>query len=348
MTVKSNLRPVPAVTKGGNTMKKHVTRIIAAVLTFATIFSVFTAIALALPNFEDEYGDFLNKLGYYESRNTYNIKNSYGYMGRWQIGHLALQDIGFMTNSTTYSSLAHSYGVYSDQDFLNTPAAQDYCVQALHKKIWSYIKYYGDEKYIGKTMFNTTVTISGMIAAGHAVGVGGLHQMLTTGVAPDSSGSYYLKELGGYYISKSLGIAGNVPVKSVTISKTTLSLEAGSTYTLTATVSPNDATNKSVTWSSSNTAVATVSSGGKVTAVAAGKADITVKTVDGSYTAKCAVTVTAKPQPQPTQPQKDDSAESETFFGIVKETCQSFVDLIISIIKLVISIPLRIIPFRIK
>ena len=60
---------------------------------------------------------------------------------------------------------------------------------------------------------------------------------------------------------------------------------------LEATVSPDNATNKSVTWESNNTSVATVDANGKVSAVAAGSATITVTTVDGGETATCAVTV---------------------------------------------------------
>ena len=68
----------------------------------------------------------------------------------------------------------------------------------------------------------------------------------------------------------------------------------GDTQTLTATISPSNATNKSVTWSSSNTSVATVSSSGLVTAKAAGSTTITVKTNDGNKTATCAVTVKSR------------------------------------------------------
>lgn len=85
-----------------------------------------------------------------------------------------------------------------------------------------------------------------------------------------------------------------VPVTGVTLNKTSLLLEVGGTETLTATVAPADATNKAVTWSTSNAAVATVSSG-TVTAVGAGSATITVTTTDGSKTATCAVTVTPPP-----------------------------------------------------
>lgn len=86
----------------------------------------------------------------------------------------------------------------------------------------------------------------------------------------------------------------SIQVLGVTLDKQTMSLTAGSTGTLTATINPSDAANKSLTWISDNTAVATVNENGKVTAVAEGTANITVKTVDGEKTAVCAVTVTAK------------------------------------------------------
>ena len=73
-----------------------------------------------------------------------------------------------------------------------------------------------------------------------------------------------------------------------------MNLTAGSTGTLTATINPVDAANRSLTWTSDNENVATVDKNGKVTAVAEGTAKITVKTVDGEKTAVCAVTVTAK------------------------------------------------------
>lgn len=83
-----------------------------------------------------------------------------------------------------------------------------------------------------------------------------------------------------------------VHVTGVSLNKNSTTISVGSSETLTATVSPNNATNKSVNWSSSNTSVATVSNG-TVTAVATGNTTITVTTVDGSHTATCTVTVTA-------------------------------------------------------
>jgi uncharacterized protein YjdB len=88
-------------------------------------------------------------------------------------------------------------------------------------------------------------------------------------------------------------LPGNVVVTGVSVSPTSASIVRGGTQQLTATVSPTNATNTSVTWTSSNTSIATVSSSGLVTAIAAGAATITVKTVDQGKTATCAITVTA-------------------------------------------------------
>ena len=85
-----------------------------------------------------------------------------------------------------------------------------------------------------------------------------------------------------------------VAVTGVTLAPTEATLTLGETETVTLipTVLPGDATDKSVTWSSSNEAVATVADG-VVTAVGAGEATITVTTTDGAKTATCAVTVAA-------------------------------------------------------
>ena len=80
-------------------------------------------------------------------------------------------------------------------------------------------------------------------------------------------------------------------VTGVTLDRTTLSLEMGETATLVATVLPEDARDKTVTWSSGNTAVATVDQQGKITTVSPGTAQITVTTKDGSFSASCALTV---------------------------------------------------------
>ncbi|MGI6369944.1 MAG: T9SS type A sorting domain-containing protein [Ignavibacteria bacterium] len=83
-----------------------------------------------------------------------------------------------------------------------------------------------------------------------------------------------------------------ISVTGVTLDEEILTIKKGESASLTATVLPADATNKAVTWSSDNPDVATVDDVGKITALSAGTATITVTTVDGSFTASCVVTVT--------------------------------------------------------
>jgi hypothetical protein len=82
-------------------------------------------------------------------------------------------------------------------------------------------------------------------------------------------------------------------VASITLSQSSATLTEGETLTLTATVTPDDAANQSITWSSNNPSVATVDNAGKVTAIAPGTTTITVTANDGSgVSAQCEVTVT--------------------------------------------------------
>lgn len=78
----------------------------------------------------------------------------------------------------------------------------------------------------------------------------------------------------------------------LTLAKTELSFKAGDAYNLTATVTPENADVKTLTWSSSNVAIATVDNNGRISGVAEGSATITAETVNG-IKATCAVTITA-------------------------------------------------------
>ena len=86
-----------------------------------------------------------------------------------------------------------------------------------------------------------------------------------------------------------------VSVTGVTVAPTTLSLVTGQTGTLTATVAPANATNRTVSWASGNTQVAIVNASGVVTAVAPGLTTITVTTSDGGRSASAAVSVAPRP-----------------------------------------------------
>lgn len=84
-----------------------------------------------------------------------------------------------------------------------------------------------------------------------------------------------------------------IPVSQITLNKTETSISVGNSETLTATVAPENAANKALTWASSDEDVATVAPDGTVTAVKAGAATITATATDGSgKSATCKVTVT--------------------------------------------------------
>jgi len=84
--------------------------------------------------------------------------------------------------------------------------------------------------------------------------------------------------------------ATTVSVSGVTLNHVSITIKAGNTTTLTPTITPDTASNKNVSWSSNNTAVATVANG-VVTGIKGGTAAITVTTADGGRTATCTVTV---------------------------------------------------------
>ena len=87
-------------------------------------------------------------------------------------------------------------------------------------------------------------------------------------------------------------VVNPVRVKSVKLNKTRASVARGYTITLKPTINPSNATNKAVSWKSSNTKIATVSSKGVVKGIKKGTVNIIVTTADGKKTAVCKVTVT--------------------------------------------------------
>ena len=114
---------------------------------------------------------------------------------------------------------------------------------------------------------------------------------VVTAVAPGTATITVTTEDGGKTATCAVTVAAaTVPVTGVTLNKTSTSLYVGDTETLTATVAPDNATDRAVNWTSSNPSVATVENG-VVTAVGAGTATITVTTQDNDYTASCTVTV---------------------------------------------------------
>ena len=122
---------------------------------------------------------------------------------------------------------------------------------------------------------------------GVATVVGGL----VTAVANGSATITAITVDGGF--TRSVTVTVSTPVTGVTLNSTKLTLRKNQTYQFLATVAPSGAGNKTVTWSSSNSSRATISSSGLLTAKTVGTVSITVRTADGGFSATCAVTVTA-------------------------------------------------------
>ena len=110
------------------------------------------------------------------------------------------------------------------------------------------------------------------------------------------------------------GKTGGVPVTGVSLDKASLELKVGDSKTLTATVAPEDATNKNVSWTSGDATIATVENG-RVTGVKPGSVTITAKTEDGGMTAECAVTVKTNLAPSVTVGAEHISAVSVVLKG---------------------------------
>ncbi len=108
--------------------------------------------------------------------------------------------------------------------------------------------------------------------------------------------NYTLNNQGGSVIYANVTVAkvgaGTINVTGVNVAPLSPTLNVNESLLLTATVSPIDATNQGVSWSSSDSSIATVNSSGLVTGIAAGNAAITVTTSDGDYTAQSNITVT--------------------------------------------------------
>ena len=115
-----------------------------------------------------------------------------------------------------------------------------------------------------------------------------------------------------------------VAVTGVTLNTNTVTLTVGQSTLLIATVAPEDATNRNVRWTSSDSTIAAVDSDGNVKAVAAGEAIITVTTEDGSKTATCTITVTKQPgggtHVDPVEPSKPVEEQPEASYSDVKPT----------------------------
>lgn len=176
-------------------------RVLGLVLLFVICFCV-----IRCTSGRKDYGDFLDDLGMRESSDRYDVKNRFGYLGRYQMGELALQEAGFLEADGTWTDLANSYGIFSESDFLQSPDGQDAAIRACHTKICEYIRNYGLDSYVGRRYCGVKVTKSGLLAACHLVGVKSMKEALQKNeMIYDGNqvpASEYMELFSGYDISE--------------------------------------------------------------------------------------------------------------------------------------------------
>ena len=164
-----------------------------------------------------ELETYYNAIGKRESGNNYKSVNSVGYIGKYQMGEAAMIDAGYYKKSSrNYNNdwsgqFTGKDGVYSVEDFLNNPKAQENAMHIYKNKQWGYIKKFAPT-YSGKIINGKPVTYSGMLAATHLLGQQALEDYLKSGGKIKASDGYgtnieeYLHKFSGYDVSSITGL----------------------------------------------------------------------------------------------------------------------------------------------
>jgi hypothetical protein len=154
------------------------------------------------------YNAFLDALGDRESNGNYAAENSYGYLGKYQFGELALRDVGYYTyDGTSANDWKSVYwtgkdGVDNNSAFLVNHSAQESAIREYMTLQWQYVKQAW--AYEGQVLDGVKITVSGMLAGAHLVGAGNLNKYLLSGgdtVPTDGNGvavETYVKQFAGY------------------------------------------------------------------------------------------------------------------------------------------------------
>ena len=171
------------------------------------------------------------------------------------------------------------------------------CVSAVTLDTNSITLVEGDSQTLTATISPSNAENQKVLWSSSNSSVATVKEGVVTAIKPGSATITVKSDDGGKTATCEVTVNAKVyPVTSIALDRTSHEMTEGDEFTLTVTINPSNATNKNVSWKSSNTSVATVSNG-KVTAVKAGSATITVTTEDGSKTATCEVTVNAKVYP---------------------------------------------------
>jgi len=195
---------------------------------------------------------------------------------------------GDVLNSAGRKAIAVSYGGKTVNQEISVGAVTGIEITANPTKT---------EYEVGETFDATGMVITASLSTGEAENPDTWTKVVTDyTVSPDGSLAGSETYVTITYAGKSVNLpitVNSIHVTNVTLNESALSLIWGNTdETLKPTILPENASDKSVEWTSSNESVATVDENGVVTAVAVGTATITVKTKDSGLTASCTVTVT--------------------------------------------------------
>ncbi len=140
----------------------------------------------ASADFTKEEKEFMDALGHRESSDNYQKISKYGYLGRYQFGEAALEELGYFKKTKKYWGPKNHWvgewtgknNIFSKEDFLNSHLVQDIAAKELFLINWRYIRHKGLHDFIGKEVQGIKITKSGLIAGVHLLGVGGLYDFL--------------------------------------------------------------------------------------------------------------------------------------------------------------------------
>lgn len=168
---------------------------------------------LAAASQEDKsYAAFFEALRYMESRGDYKAVNSLNFIGAYQFGEAALVDLGYVRRDRNLydnnfsGGFTGKNGIRSVADFLNNPNVQDKAAQDWMRLMWKYIRSERLSSFAWKDVGGVTLSPSGMLAATHLLGTGGLKQFINSGGSSSIVDPYgmpirtYVQQLADYEI----------------------------------------------------------------------------------------------------------------------------------------------------
>ena len=132
-----------------------------------------------------EFGDFVYGIGFRESTNNYRrvgtVDPNDHKLGRFQFGRAALIDVGLRDANGNWSQTANEMGIFTDDDYLNNPVAQNYAMEGFLRVNWRYITNAGFHRYVSTYMNGVLITESGLLASTHLMGIGNMRTALRNG-----------------------------------------------------------------------------------------------------------------------------------------------------------------------